>query len=195
MNNRCRHWLGSPTSLCDRKMIHCLYIHWCTNDSMTSLVGDVIKQLWFYYNRASLLVFTIKCAANIVFYGSVGTAVASDTRDPLFDSNYRQYYLLSTVLKRRKWIKRGQERPIFNILFYGLNGLLTWAMTTFNEKNVFFNCSNTDAKFTIWNWMITLTLMGRFWLIKKQVYRVVVEAQLVDRSLPRFESSHRQTFI
>ena len=45
--------------------------------------------------------------------GAVGRVVASNTRDPRFESSQRQYYLLSTVLKRRKKKKRGQEWPYF----------------------------------------------------------------------------------
>ena len=47
--------------------------------------------------------------------GSVGRAVASDTRGPRFESSHRQKnyieHLLSTGLKRRKLRKRGREWP------------------------------------------------------------------------------------
>ena len=53
--------------------------------------------------------------------GSVGRAVASDTRGPRFESSYRQkkiyilnIWLLSTVYwKDKNKEKRGRERPIF----------------------------------------------------------------------------------
>ena len=46
---------------------------------------------------------------------SVGSAFASDTRDPPFESSHRQILFtincIKIVFKRRKWIKRGREWP------------------------------------------------------------------------------------
>ena len=47
-------------------------------------------------------------------FGAVGRAVDSEPRDPRSASSHRpNLYVLLTVLKRRKQIKRGQEWPIF----------------------------------------------------------------------------------
>ena len=54
------------------------------------------------------------------WYGSVGRAVASDTRGPQFESSRQWHficnmYLHSSALERQKWRKKRQELPIFYI--------------------------------------------------------------------------------
>ena len=47
--------------------------------------------------------------------GAVGIVIASNSRDPRFESSHQQYYLLSTalktVMKRRKWKKETGNGP------------------------------------------------------------------------------------
>ena len=62
-------------------------------------------------------IITLTAGSNGRDRGSVGRAVAFDTRGLRFESIHRHNiyieHVLSTALKRRKQRKRGQEWPIF----------------------------------------------------------------------------------
>ena len=61
--------------------------------------------IWATYRLLHSLVLRLSNLINLKFkspgsgYGAVGRAVASNTRDPRFESSHRQYYILSTQLK------------------------------------------------------------------------------------------------
>ena len=115
--------------------------------------------------------------------GTVGRAVASDTRGPLFEYSHRQFYLLTNVLKlfwkdENKEVKRSGMAQfkkvkilIFKIVRHAVERLLTIqclvSLKWFNKQKVipvFINASNTWPSFNCswnlpswnkvnWNWI------------------------------------------